>query len=72
MKRDEHIKWCKERALEYLDKGDINQAYTSMASDLSKHSDTENHHAIEIGMGLMIIGRLSTVEDMRKFIEGFH
>ena len=34
--RAEHLAWCKKRALEYVDAGDLLQAYTSMASDLGK------------------------------------
>jgi len=34
MTRDEHLKWCKERALEYVDAGDLQQALTSMLWEL--------------------------------------
>ena len=72
MTRDEHVKWCKVRAREYLDRGDITQAFASMGSDLDKYSETKNHIGIAIGMQLIMIGNLSTVSEMRKFIEGFH
>ena len=72
MDRQEHLEWCKKRALEYIDAGDFNQAYTSMASDLGKHPDTAGHAGIELGMGLLMIGQLSTVNEMRKFILGFN
>lgn len=70
--RSEHIEWCKKRALEYVDKGDIVNAYASMGSDMEKHPETANHPAINIGVQLMFIGRLSTPEEMRRFIEGFN
>jgi len=72
MTRTEHLEWCKRRALEYVDAGDLSQAYASIASDLSKHPETEGHVAIQLGMMLMISGNLNTPSEMRKFIEGFN
>jgi hypothetical protein len=43
-----------------------------MASDLRKHPELENHPAIELGMMLFMSGRLSTQQEMQKFIEGFN
>ncbi len=70
--RSEHLAWCKKRALEYCDLGDVNQAFASMGSDLGKHPATANHAAIELGMMLLMGGHLSTPMEMRKFIEGFN
>jgi len=70
--REEHLAWCKQRALEYVDRGDLKGAYTSMVSDLNKHLETEGHIAIELGIMLMLGGHLSTPSEMRKFIEGFN
>lgn len=70
--RQEHLQWCKQRALELCDAGDLQGAYASMASDLNKHPDTEGHPAIQVGMMLMMGGHLSTHIAMRKFIEGFN
>ncbi len=72
MTRAEHLKWCKDRALEYVDLGDTSQAYASMVSDMRKHTETENHSAIELGMMMLMGGHLSTQEEMRKFILGFN
>jgi len=72
MKRQEHLEWCKKRALEYVDNGDLNNAFASMSSDLNKHPETEKHSGIELGMMLLMGGHLSTPEKMRKFIEGFN
>lgn len=41
MTRAEHMRWCKERALQYADRGDLSDAVASMASDLGKHPETE-------------------------------
>ena len=72
MTRAEHLQWCKDRALEYINMNDVTQAFTSMASDLRKHPETANHAGIQLGMGLMIIGKLNSQHEMRKFIEGFN
>jgi len=72
MNRNEHLEWCKKRALEYVDASDLTNAYASMTSDLGKHPETSGHIGIELGMGLLMIGKLSTDAEMRKFIEGFN
>jgi hypothetical protein len=70
--RGEHLSWCKERALEIVEKGDITGAYASMASDLNKHPETRNHPAIELGMMLMMTNNLNSKAKMKTFIEGFN
>lgn len=45
MNRDEHVAWCKTRALAYVDAGDLNNAFASMCSDLRKHPDTARRDA---------------------------
>lgn len=68
--RAEHLAWCKERALEYVDAGDYRTAWASMTSDLGKHPETRDHDAIALGTMLLMIGENANVDDMRKFIEG--
>ncbi len=70
--RQEHLQWCKDRALEYVEAEDLTNAYASMASDLGKHKETEMHSGIALGMGLLMAGHLDTAEKMIKFIEGFN
>ena len=73
MTRQEHLDWCKRRALEYVDRGAVIQAITSMGSDLSRHDETRNHPGIQIGvMMLMLPGKKSDVRWAREFINGFH
>ncbi len=72
MNRQEYLEWCKKRALKYVDRGDIDNAWASMSSDLSKHNETKNHAAIELGAMMLMIGHLSTADEMRKFILGFN
>jgi len=72
VKRQEHLDWCKKRALQYCDRGELENAWASMASDLDKHPETQGHSAIQLGMMMLMGGHLSTVDKMRKFIEGFN
>ena len=72
MTRQQHLEWCKKRAHEYLANGDIQNAYASMASDLNKHPETEGHPAVQLGMMLMMSGKLSSPTEMGKFIDGFN
>jgi hypothetical protein len=72
MTRAEHLQWCKDRANEYIDAGELVNALTSMVSDLNKHPETKDHAAIELGIILKMTGGLGTQEEMRKFINGFN
>lgn len=68
--RAEHVAWAKDRAMEYVDAGDPSQALASLFSDLRKHPDTADHAAIELGAMLMFGGHLSTLTEVRDWIEG--
>ena len=72
MNRQERLEWCKQRALEYVDVGDLKQAVASMFSDLSKHDELQNHAGIQLGIMLMMSGNLETSEQVRDFIVGFN
>lgn len=70
--RSEHLEWCKKRALEYVERNDLKQAFSSMASDLTKHHETEKHSGIQLGLMLLMGGQLNTKEKMINFINGFN
>ena len=72
MTRNEHLEWCKRRALEYVDAGDVDQAMASMLSDLGKHPELENHIGKQLMFAERMSGRLTMPHEMRKFIEGFN
>lgn len=68
--RSEHLQWCKDRALEYLNKGDIPQAVNSMISDLKKHEETATYHPTLYQLGMMHILTRNEA-GVRSWIEGF-
>lgn len=75
--RQEHLDWCKQRALEYLEPGQyfsLDDAMASMASDLGKHGETRHHVAwtVPLMFELRMSGKLDTAIEMRKFINGFN
>jgi len=71
MNRQEHLQWCKDRALEYVEAGDNQQAMSSMISDLRKHAETESSAQIAFPLG-MIAMQSGSDNEMRKFINGFN
>jgi hypothetical protein len=72
--REEHLAWCKQRALEYIDRGQVNEGLTSMMSDMRKHPETESKSGAldQLTVGLMMIGALSTPDQARKHINGYN
>lgn len=70
--RAEHLKWCKERALEYVNNGDPQGGYASFMSDMRKNPHTAEHPALLLGMMLLMAGHTNNEHEMRRFIEGFN
>lgn len=71
-KREEHLKWCKQRANECVENNDLPGAFASFQSDMSKHPETANHLALEMGTMLLITDNLSSTHQMREWIDGFN
>lgn len=72
MTRSEHLNWCKKRALEYLEPGPYynpGDAIASMLSDLRKHDETRELLDPAI---VALAMQSETVDEARKFIEGFN
>ena len=71
MERDEHLAWCKKRALEYVERGNCHEAVSSMLSDLGKHEAFRGGVYDALGFaGLMEISKGPAV--VRYWIEGFN
>jgi DNA-binding transcriptional MerR regulator len=72
MTRDEHLRWAKDRALEYVDAGDTRAAFWSLTSDLTKHDELgEASRRQQGGAELLVAGELDTPAKMREWIESF-
>jgi len=73
--RAEHVAWCKQRALEYVDQGELGQALASMTSDMRKHDDPDDPIDPTLIVFIYMEGtRLAAADDragFRRFIEGF-
>lgn len=72
MTRKEHLEWCKNRALEYVESGDCENAVASMLSDLRKHPELEDHMGGKLGMMLLVGGQLGHPDQVRSWIVGFN
>lgn len=77
MTREEHLKWCKDRAILEFDfyiKEGIELAarngVVSMMSDLSKHDETRSKTLQ--ALCLLQMGRIKDREDFLHFINGFN
>lgn len=68
----EQMAWCKKRALEYVDRGDLINALASFASDITKDESTNTEANVTLAgtMGLLYVMNDDTV-GFRRFIEGF-
>jgi len=75
MTREQHLAWCKKRALEYVDKGDLANGVTSMISDMDKHDETRFDPKSVLGMlGLLALQQAvqGDRDGVRRFIVGFN
>lgn len=71
MTRKEHVEWAKDRALYYLDEGQMELALSSMVSDMRKHEEA----ATQMDEQMMQLGQLhlhnNSESGLRSWIEGF-
>ncbi len=59
--------------MEYVNAGDLQQAVTSMLSDLSKHEETAAaSQGVCAQIGMMELMRGPTREGIEKYIKGFN
>lgn len=67
--RQKHLAWCKERALEYVESGDLPNAMASMISDMRKRDDTAIDPMLAM-LGMMEVQQ--GAHATRRWIEGFN
>lgn len=74
--RKEHVDWCKKRALEYLEAGDLPGAFSSMISDLGKDEATASMASGALGLLMATDGMMQVMANdargLRHWIEGFN
>ena len=68
--RAKHIRWCKERALEYVAAGDLQKAMTGFLDDLGKHEETRSLQR-DFGPAALVILRTDNERLVREWIEQF-
>jgi len=54
--REKHLAWCKQRALEFVDRGELQEAVNSMEKDLAAHPKTEIYVS-QVTLATFEIGR---------------
>lgn len=69
--REDHLAFCKRRALEYVDAGLLDQAVASMGSDLLKHEDTRQLGGPVFMSAGLIAAMSHDAHALRRWILGF-
>jgi hypothetical protein len=72
MDRAEHLQWCKDRAIEYVELGDYDNAMASMLNDLTKHPETHDPIVARETMRILLAIPPLTEAKIRNWIEGFN
>lgn len=75
MTRQEHLDWCKKRAMEYVRSGNLVEGVTSMMSDLGKHPETRESAGGALAMlGLLALKQAQDgdSEGVTRYIAGFN
>ena len=70
MPRDKYVVRCKERALDYLDRGDLKNALAVIIGNMNARTDCKiPHHLATLGVALLIandaMGLRALIEDLR-------
>ena len=69
--RDEHIEWCKQRARECCERGDMLGALHSMGRDLQKHPDTARRPWTQLWEQSKTHHNVNSKADVLKFIDEY-
>lgn len=71
MTREEHLKWCKERAMREIDfYKDGKQGIISMMSDLRKHPETDS--STLVSLCVYELQKNPSIQAAKNFINGFN
>lgn len=69
--RQEHLEWCKKRAMEAMTDGNIASGWASFLQDMADHPETKDHISLRMGNEMVFGGQINTLEEMKKYINGF-
>ena len=71
--KQQHLDWCRQRALQYLDAGELTNACASLLSDLRKHEETRTTAALagEQWAAKALSGHWDNPENVRQLIDQF-
>lgn len=73
MTREEHLKWCKERAIQEMDfYGEPSKGIISMMSDLRKHPETQSETLMALCMMKLMNPSSLTRQGVIDFLNGFN
>ena len=73
MTRQEHLKWCRERAIAEMDyHKDPSSAIISMMSDLGKHPETASEVLQSLCMMQLMTHPKMTRQETINFLNGFN
>ena len=72
--RQEHLAFCKQRAMEYVNSGNLLEAVTSMMSDLRKHPETADTGQALAALGLFACqqAQQGDRDGVIRYIQGFN
>ena len=70
--RDEHLEFCKKRAHEFAERGELLDAVTSMLSDLEKHDDTKLGPDSPLSALAIMWAAEGDHANVVRWIDGFH
>lgn len=72
--RQEHVQFCKDRAMEYVNRGDLLNAVTSMMSDMDQHPETSGSKGPLAMLGMMAAmqAQQGDRDGVVRFIQGFN
>ncbi|HCM53340.1 MAG TPA: hypothetical protein DIS59_00110, partial [Candidatus Magasanikbacteria bacterium] len=68
--REDHLRFCKERAIELAEAGKLDDAVMSFMSDMGKHPKTAEHPALELLFIRNAMGHLKIKGELIEFING--
>lgn len=66
---DEHLAWCKDRALHYAERGKLKEAVASMCSDYEKWPNTKINGSL-VMLAMLYISQ-QDIDGVRRWITGF-